>query len=110
MEGGTGRISKDKYGKLRAFAIMLVTEDEQQFCDCYAYCTGYDKPVRAIGHYIWHKMDSLYIRDLRRKNYEHRKQKYAEYTKSWQKEHKERCLEYARKYRARKKGGEDAEN
>ena len=54
MEGiscNTLRKAHDHYGKLRAFAIMLVTDDEQMFCECYKIATG--KSKREAGHQTW---------------------------------------------------------
>lgn len=110
MKGRTGLQAHDYYGRLRAFAIMLLTNDEQVFCDCYAYCTGYDKPIRTIGHYIWHRMQAEYLHDLYHKRYVREKQEKLESCKKWKEENKERCNEYSRKYRAKKKGEKDVKN
>lgn len=74
MEGvgcNTLRKAHDYYGKLRAFAVMLVTDNEQVFCDCYAYCVGYSKPKREVGHHIWNLMN--HSAELQRQYYARRK-------------------------------------
>ena len=59
-------VPKDKYNKLRAFAIMLVTDDEKVF-----YATDYDKPYMSIGHHIWQLMQGAY--------WQNGKKRYAKY-------------------------------
>lgn len=59
MEGvgcNTLRKAHDYYGKLRAFAVMLVTDNEQVFCDCYKIASGFDKPKMEAGHQTWNMM------------------------------------------------------
>lgn len=50
----------DRYNKLRAFAIILVTDDKNLFCRCYRIASGHIKPCEKIGNHTWHLIQDRY--------------------------------------------------
>lgn len=57
---------KDNYEKLRAFAIILTTQDERQFKAAYTYATGYEASNRKVGYHIWNIIQGKYDDAIKR--------------------------------------------
>lgn len=74
IEVETGKKRINKYERLRAFAIMLVTDDEDLFCRCYSFITNKNIDV---GHYVWKRTQDYYLNEINKRNLFYKKRKKA---------------------------------